>query len=738
MERLVLVSNRLPVTVDKRKGEIQYHHSTGGLATGLDSFYNNENALWIGWPGINQESITAQEELQIQNHLIQQNCIPVFLSNENIDKYYDGFSNKTVWPLFHYFPQYANFDSDYWNAYVHVNRIFAEVILQNINSFDTVWIHDYQLMLLPAILRKKMADLTIGYFLHIPFPSFEIFRLLPWRKDLLEGMLGADLVGFHTFEYLGHFLNSSRRILGCDYSFTQITYQNRHIMADVFPMGIDYNRFLNATNRADVKKEAKDIRIKTGNVSLILSIDRLDYTKGIVQRLEAYDFLLTKYHHFKEHVTLILVEVPSRISVDSYRKLKRHIDELIGYINGKHGVIGWAPVLNMYRSIPFSTLIALYYTCDIALVTPLRDGMNLVAKEFVATKDNRQGVLILSEMTGAAREMGEALIVNPNNLDELANAIKTALDMPKEEQLSRLKRMQKRLIRYDIRRWASDFMYKLKQVSKQRIQLKAEQFSTLQKAELCTLFSESKRVLLLLDYDGTIVPIAEAPFRALPDQQLLSILQNLQDMKKNTIAIVSGRDKEFLEKWFGDFNLTLCAEHGVWIREPGDCWHTVSFLQNNWKNKLRSVLELYVDRTPGAVLEEKDYSMAFHFRNADPEVASIRVRELMDALIHQVSNLNLCVMEGKKVIEIKNAGINKGTFVLKQIEKSDYDLIIAIGDDMTDEDIFASLPQNAFSIKVGIGSSKARYFLDSVSEVRDLLEQFILTAKSADIVKRAG
>jgi trehalose 6-phosphate synthase/phosphatase len=364
--------------------------------------------------------------------------------------------------------------------------------------------------------------------------------------------------------------------------------------------------------------------------------------------------------------------------------------------------------------------------------------MNLVAKEFVASKNNRPGVLILSEMAGAAREMGEALIVNPNNLDEMADAIKTALQMSPEEQTDRLKVMQNRLIRYDVKRWASDFLMKLKQAGNQRIQIQAEKLSFSQRNELLSKVAKSRQTLLLLDYDGTIVPIRDHPEKATPDNEILTILQKLQDAKEYTVAIVSGRDKEFMEKYFGHLNLTLCAEHGVWIKEPREKWNTINFIQNTWKDKLKPILELYADRTPGAILEVKDYSLAFHFRNADPELATIRVRELTDSLIHQVSNLNLCVMEGKKVIEIKNAGINKGDFALKQIEKGDYDLVIAIGDDVTDEDLFDSLPEDAVSIKVGIGSSKAKYFLDSVYQVRELLKQLSVLHTSDQPVERTG
>ncbi|NLD99947.1 MAG: bifunctional alpha,alpha-trehalose-phosphate synthase (UDP-forming)/trehalose-phosphatase [Fibrobacter sp.] len=723
MKRIMLVSNRLPVTVEKRKGELRYHESIGGLATGLESFYSKNNGVWVGWPGITNEHISISDQRDIRERLSVKNCLPVFLTKENVDKYYNGFSNKTIWPLFHYFPQFTLFDTDLWNAYVKVNEIFAEYILDVYQPQDTIWIHDYQLMLLPSLVRKSRPEVTIGFFLHIPFPSFEIYRLLPWRKELIEGLIGADLIGFHTFEYIRHFLNSARRLLGIDHTFSQITYQNRMIKADVFPLGIDYEKFSKSTEKPEVKREEKLIRQKTGNTSLIIAIDRLDYTKGIVQRLEAFDLFLSHNPHMKEKVTMILVEVPSRTSVDSYRQLKRDVDELIGRINGKHGVIGWAPVLNLYRSIPFTTLVALYYSADVALVTPMRDGMNLVAKEYVATKGNRPGVLILSEMAGAAREMGEAILVNPNNCEELAMAIKTALEMPSDEQMCRLKNMQKRLMRYDVRRWASDFLTKLEQVEQQRLELQSECLRGARVEELLTQVKISRRTLILLDYDGTLVSIVDKPHKAVPDNNLIKVLKNLKNLDNTTVAIVSGRDRQTLHDWFNGTEIILCAEHGVWIKFPQKEWNVIEPLDNGWKDELRPVLELYNDRTPGSVLEEKDFSLAFHYRNADPELATIRVRELTEALIHQVSNLNLCVMEGKKVIEIKNAGIHKGTFAMKMIEKGEYDLIIAIGDDMTDEFLFKTLPDSAWTIKVGIGQSHAKYFIDSVDEVRALLER---------------
>jgi len=719
--------------VEKKKGGIHYINSTGGLATGLDAFHQDNECLWIGWPGLSSEHMNQSEKAEIRQNLSEKNCVPVYITRSDVEKFYYGFSNKTIWPLFHYFPQHTFFQPDFWSSYVHVNTLFAEAVLSIATKNDLIWVHDYQLMLLPAILRKQLPDSGIGFFLHIPFPSLEIFRLLPWRKEVLEGLLGADLIGFHTYDYIRHFLNSVRRLLGYDNTFSQISCHNRILKADVFPMGIDYKRFSEVGLMPEVQKEEKSIRRKTGNRSLIIAIERLDYTKGIIQRLEAFDLFLSQNPSMKEKVTLILVAVPSRTSVDSYKQLKKDMNEMIGSINGRHGTIGWAPVLNLYRSLPFPTLAALYHSCDVALVTPLRDGMNLVAKEYIATKQDKTGVLILSEMAGAAKEMGEAIIVNPNNKEEIAEALRVALEMPVDEQKYRIMCMQRRLIRYDVHRWAYDFIDKLEQARALRENLQCKKLTESDCRTIRSKYSRALSVLFLLDYDGTLVPFADKPEKAVPDPGLIDLLRRLNSIKGRKVAIVSGRDRRSLDRWFAETGITLCAEHGVWIKEPGDDWSTTVSQQNKWKDELWPILELFADRTPGALLEEKEYSLAFHYRNADPELAFLRVRELMDALIHLVSNLNLGVMQGNRVIEIKNAGINKGTAAMKIVEKGSWDMVLAAGDDVTDEDLFSSLPKNSFSIKVGIGSSKADFNVESVEEVRRFLEMLCETGVETEV-----
>ncbi len=725
MKRIILVSNRLPITVEKKKGVLHFHRSVGGLATGLDSFHQSRECMWLGWPGLSNDRIDNLEQAEITSELWKERCVPVFLSRTEQDRFYSGFSNRTIWPLFHYFPQYATFQTDLWESYVHVNQLFCNEIIKHINKDDLIWVHDYQLMLLPSLLREQLPGASIGFFLHIPFPSLEIFRLLPWRKQLLEGLMGSDLIGFHTYDYLRHFLNSARRLLGCENTFCQIAYKGRTVKSDVFPMGIDYDRFSKISTSPEVAKEISSIRRKNGNQKLIIAIDRLDYTKGILQRLAAFDLFLDRHPRFKEKVTMILIEVPSRTSVESYRLLKKEIDEQIGRINGKHGNIGWVPVLNLYRSLPFATLAALYTTSEVALVTPLRDGMNLVAKEYVATKQKNPGVLILSEMAGAAREMGEALIVNPNNSEEIAEAIREALEMNEEEQSSRIRSMQTRLQRYDVKRWAQDFVAKLENTLELQAKLQTLRLSKQARNTLLEKAANSKKTLILLDYDGTLVSFQNKPEKAEPDEKLKKLLLELNSDPSRSVAIISGRDKISLEKWFGESGILLCAEHGVWLKEPQGHWATIEPQQSDWKEEIRPILQLFTDRTPGALLEEKDFSLAFHYRNADPELAQLRVRELMDALIHLVSNRNLSVMEGNRVIEIKNAGINKGTVALKLLERDDWDLVIAAGDDVTDEYMFSSLPPDAYSIKVGLDPSKARYNLETVKEMRHLLEQLV-------------
>ncbi len=431
MSRLLIVSNRLSVSVAKRGEGVVFRPSAGGLATGLASLSKLYERIWIGWPGISSEKLSTAARDQACRKLAERNCYPVFFSDKQIDDYYDGFCNKTIWPLFHYFPLRTMYEDRHWNAYKKANEAFCEAVLKTAQADDLIWIHDYQLMLLPQLILQKLPTAQIGFFLHIPFPSFELFRLLPWRNELINGILGADLIGFHTYDYVRHFLSSICRIAGIEHhTLGRLTVGNRLVKVDAFPMGIDYQKYSQAVQKPEAQKELSALRDQVGDRKIIISIDRLDYSKGIIQRLEAFDLFLSQNPQYKGKVTLILLAVPSRTNVEDYRVLRRQLESLVGRVNGEHGLLGWVPVWYFYREVPFERLVALYNLADVALITPLRDGMNLISKEFVAAKADGRGVLILSEMAGAASELGEAITVNAHNKGEIVKAIKEALQKP--------------------------------------------------------------------------------------------------------------------------------------------------------------------------------------------------------------------------------------------------------------------------------------------------------------------
>ena len=725
MPRTVIISNRLPVTIDIKAGELHYHPSAGGLATGLNSLDESLEIIWIGWPGM---SFTEQKDRRdaIQG-LAEQKLVPVFLTEEDISLYYEGFSNKVIWPHFHYFTQFTTYNNTYWEAYRRVNRYFASVVIEQLREDDVVWVHDYQLMLLPAMIREAFPDLSIGFFLHIPFPSYEIFRMLPWREDILEGVLGADQIGFHTYGYMRHFLSAVYRIKGYEHNFGKLTVSQRQISVDVFPMGIDYEKYAFPERTTDTTESNKIIkRLLAKGRKLILSIDRLDYTKGIPHRIRAFERFIEDNPKYRGKVTLMLIVVPSRSNVDQYQELKDEVDTLVGRIDGQYRTFGWSPIQYFYRSFSFPDLMALYQAADIAMITPLRDGMNLVAKEFVASKESsKKGVLILSEMAGAADELTDALIINPQDTDDIVAAIHQAIEMPLEEQKERLEKMQKRLKRYTVKDWASTFMEEQRKTSELK---KVEKYRMLNDSDqelLIRDFRKAKKRLIVLDYDGTLVGFNANPNLTAPDEELLGILAHLEQQEGTEVVINSGRDYQTLEEWLGHFSFEMAAEHGVWYRKNKK-WKMSPGISDGWKNDVRHVLESMVERTPGSFIEDKDFSVAWHYRQADRELGAKRIREFRDVLLYLTANLDLQVLEGNKVVEIKNAGVNKGKATLRWSEQEDWDFILAIGDDNTDEDIFKALPEWAYSIKVGLVQTAARYNIVGIKEVRALLKNLQL------------
>ena len=725
MGKLIVVSNRLPVTVKKRANKINIQPSVGGLATGVASIPGADKICWLGWPGVASDDLAVKDREKIAEELIAKNYNPLFLSKNEVDDYYNGFCNKTIWPLFHYFSLYTVYENQYWKTYKTVNEVFCNEVVKLAKPGDRIWIHDYHLMLLPALVRKKIPDAQIGFFLHIPFPSYELFRLLPWRTEILKGLLDADLIGFHTFDYVRHFLSSACRLSEVDHILGQVSVENRIVKVDAFPMGIDYDKYSRAVNDPSVQRESNKFRKKVGDRKIIVSVDRLDYTKGIVQRLESFDLFLAEHPEYKGKVTLILLAVPSRTRVDDYAALREEIEGLVGRINGEHSAIGWVPVWYLYRALPFERLMALYDIADVALVTPLRDGMNLVAKEFTAAKTSGRGVLILSEMAGAASELGEALTVNSNDKSSIVKAIKEALTMMPEEQARRNRLMQARLSRYNVSRWASDFFNALAEIKEKQRELSVKKLNDPIRQQLLSEYRAARKRLILLDYDGTLVGFAKDPAKAEPDAEICQVLRDLSKEPGNNVVVISGRDKVTLTQWLADCGIHLVAEHGAWMKEKKQDWELIEPLNNEWKEIVRPILELYVDRTPGSSVEEKDYALVWHYRRADRELANVRTQEIRQAVLNITANLDVGAFEGNKVLEVKNIAINKGRSAEVWLARDQWDFVLAIGDDYTDEDMFSALSEQAYSIKVGPGISNARFSLDSISAVRSLLRELL-------------
>ncbi|TVR73850.1 MAG: bifunctional alpha,alpha-trehalose-phosphate synthase (UDP-forming)/trehalose-phosphatase [Marinilabiliales bacterium] len=722
--RLLIISNRLPVSLMHRDGEFFLEKSAGGLVSGLSDYLESlgrsesdiSEYLWLGWPGISVKK--RHRELVSDKINSGFKASPVFLSEKLMDKVYLGFCNKTIWPLFHYFPSYTVFDSEYWDQYKRVNRIFRDELLSIIQPDDIIWVHDYHLMLLPELLREKVAN-PIGFFLHIPFPAYEIYRLLPdeSRSGILRGLMGADLIGFHTHDYSQYFLRCVLRILGHDHHMGRIDLPGRVVKVDTFPMGIDYNKF-NQLITPETDMPSGDCP------RMVLSVDRLDYSKGILNRLKGFGLFLEQNPEWLGKVCLNMIVVPSRTGVESYQEIKRGLDELVGYINGAYGGLNWTPVIYQYRSLPHETLISLYRRCDVALLTPLRDGMNLVAKEYVASRNDKKGVLILSEFTGASKELSESIIVNSNSIDEIASAIRRALDMPVDEQIRRNEAMQQRLKRYDVTRWATDFVGALNEIREiSEYTFSKKYFNTESLEKLVAGYKKAERKLIILNYDGTLVPLTGDPADAKPSPELLGLLKRFRTQAGTDLVILSGRSKEDLQRWLGDMPVNLTAEHGSWIRELGaDRWTQLKPLSGEWKKDLMPILEIYTDRLPGARIKEKEFSVSWHYHNADVEQASFIAKELYDHLISITATIDIQVFRGSRALEISSSGINKGDLARHWLNIRDYDFILAIGAGWTDELLFRSLPDNAWSFKVGMVQTGASFIIKDHSDVMALLK----------------
>jgi len=720
---LVIVSNRLPISVRKSDAGLEFYPSVGGLATGLAGYTESKNNKWIGWPGIASDNLTEKEVKLIKNTLNQRNCYPVFLTQQQLDNFYNGYSNSILWPLFHNLKitdEAFKQQEPYWEMYQEVNELYSKHIMKICDHECKIWINDYHLLLLPAILRKKHLTDKIGFFAHIPFPNAKSFASLNNAKELVLGILGSELVGFHTKRYVNNFLKSCQLLKIGIQTEDCIALDDRVIRVSNFPMGIDYKRFNQIAKQKSTTQKTERLKTKYLGQKVILTVDRLDPTKGLIERLQAYQNLLSKNEKLRENVVLIMLTVPSRTDIKEYSDLKHQLDNLIAKINQQFKTKNWLPIDHIYDCLPIEELVSLYQVADVAFITPLADGMNLVAKEFVASKQNA-GVLILSKTAGTAEELRDALIVDPKRPSLMANTLAKSMSLSRNNIEKRLYNMKKHVATYTVQNWANNFLDSLADSPIQPIK-RTMSLSNNWQTKLVSNYHNAIKRTFLLDYDGTLAPFVNDPNLAMPSENIKSQLHKLGSLKRNSIFIISGRGKDSIGEWFRGVNLSLVVEHGGFVRLAGsNNWRSTKSVNGSWKPMIQTILDQHAEKVPGAFVEQKSNSLVWHYRAANQLTVKKYLESLKRLLLPLTQRFDLKAEQGNMILEIRPNGISKADSAIKYSQHSDF--ILAIGDDTTDEEMFLALPPTAWTIKVGTGITHARFRLRNVDEVHNLLNK---------------
>ncbi len=733
---LFIASNRLPAVVSLTGGKVGLEPSSGGLVAALRA--TTEPHLWVGWPGT---AVPGELERPVTAALEAEGCHPVFLSADEERSFYGRMCNDALWPLFHYFVDRFRFTGEDWRSYVAVNERFADTISEAAALGSRVWVHDFHLALLPEALRRRRPDLAIGFFLHVPFPSSEIYRLLPARSELLRGMLGADYIGFHTGDYVRHFRSSCLRVLGIDSEPDTIAHDGRLIGIGVHPIGVDVQSFRETLQDPETAISQADLDERYRDKRLVLGIERLDYTKGIPQKLEAFERFLEDDPERAETTTMLQVLVPSRLQNAEYRAQRDEIEGRIAHVNGRFGQPGRTPIEYLHRSVSPTELALLYRRADVMMVTPLRDGMNLVAQEFVLCQAAEahlpgrwRGVLLLSELAGASHVLPGALLVNPWNADEMVERLVEALALDPAERRRRLELMAGRVEQLDSIRWAQGFLKRLERFARRSRPGSLTPLDDAARKRIDGKFGSARRRTLLLDYDGTLRELTSHPDLAVPTAEIRSLLVDLAALPATTVHLVSGRKRQTLSTWFGDLPIHLCAEHGYLMREPGGGWHSTLDLDLSWLPRIERVLRRVARDVPGTLVERKTCSVAWHYREAEPEYGTWRARELLDTLDQLLPGIPAEVLQGHRVIEVRARGVDKGTYVhhLFPSGKAPGHVVVAAGDDVTDLDLYGALPSGSIAIHVGRARPQARgstlrdaYVVESPGALRIVLRSLV-------------
>lgn len=712
-ERWIIVSNRLPFQYDAQTNSLIL--SSGGLVTAITGMHSHAERLWVG------AVLTPELEQWAQGSVTDAAAFsyePVPVTVEDYDRYYNGFCNDVLWPLFHYQSERVQFRHDDWKTYQMVNRHFAEHINRIARPGDLIWIHDFQLCLVPQYLKELNPNLVIGWFLHVPFPSSELYVELPVREEILNGILSADLVGFQDYAYVRHFCTSVQRCFGIETSLFAIQYRDRQVNIGVFPVSIDYQHFHNAAKKPEVAKLAAEYHSVD---FLFLGVDRLDYTKGIDLKLRAFEHLLKDHPEYHGKVAMVQVAIPTRQDVEEYVKLRLDIEHLVSEINGLYATPAWTPILYLFHPVTFDELMSLYRAADGLVVTSKRDGMNLVALEYVATQSlDNPGVVLISEFAGAHSLLSGAVSINPRDIEGTSKKMLAAMQLPTTERYAACEKMQAYLSQYTATDWGELFIEKLKQVA---ITEQQRSITILHHPQdfLNNYIKQyiNQKILLLFDYDGTLVQICQHPQDAVLSSEMKHALEALAENPSIEIVVISGRDQYFLAEQLSGLDVYMAAEHGALFYDK-EKWHTLVMSdQNVWYQSTQQIMAHYAQLVPESFIEHKDFCLSWHYRKSPHAFARQQALKLYEELENGLSQLPARLIHGKKVIEVCAMEANKGVFTHWFLERyPQFQYGIAVGDDRTDEDIFMELQNTAFAtIKVGPGQTMAKYRLPNQSAI---------------------
>lgn len=702
MPRPLFVSNRLSVRLVEDGGTVDVQPTSGGLATALFHARKQTGARWLGWPGPVSESNRAAATALLKDL----GAHPVFLDDDEVTRYYDGFSNGVLWPLFHCSLDKLPFDIDAdWLAWRDVNRRFADACLSAIDEGDPIWLHDFHLALVPGEIRRVLPTARIGFFLHIPFPPLEVFRVLPHAEEVIVGMLGADVIGFHTSTFAEAF-KAAAAAMGARVVNDVVEFAGHASRVGVFPISVDYEGIEQCAERADVKERVEALRAGAHGRTILLGVDRLDYTKGLPRRLLAIERLLERWPDLAPRLHFVQLAVPTRENVDAYADFRDVVNRLVGRVNGKFGTATGVPIHFMHRELEFDELVALYGAADVMIVTPLRDGMNLVCKEYIAARADGRGALVLSAFAGAADELDGALLVNPYDIEEVARRLHDAIVMPVAEQTVRMTALRRQVREHDVHRWSDGFLSALDAGAPTTVGVDLEQIAS------------APHLHIVLDYDGTLMPIVSTPSEAKPDADVLELLERLVSTPQTTVQIASGRDRSTLGHWLGHLPIALTAEHGGSSRPVNGEWSQSS--PPPWLAEIEVVLGKLAVVAPGSFVEAKGSTVALHtraVREGDRRAFEIYVGDILSRVLHTDAE----IMTGDCVVEVRARGVNKGRVIESILEQGKPGLILAAGDDVTDQDMFAALPHGAVAVGVGPRVSGATMRVANPGELRVLL-----------------